>query len=140
MTINRPMVLCVLLIACLAAATAIAGDAEKEAVKAAEMWLELVDAGEYGDSWTQSAELFRNAVTKEKWRQSLEAVRTPLGSVVSREVKAAKYMTSAPGAPDGEYVVIQFTTVFDNKKEAVETVTPMKDSDGVWRVSGYYIK
>ena len=25
-------------------------------------------------------------------------------------------------------------------EEAVETVTPMKDEDGVWRVSGYYVK
>ena len=137
---NRSMVLFALLIPCLAATGAIAGDAEKEAVKAAEVWLELVDGGEYGDSWAQSAELFRNAVTEEKWQQSLEAVRDPLGGVVSREVKGTQFMTSAPGAPDGEYVVIQFATVFENKKEAVETVTPMKDPDGKWRVSGYYIK
>jgi len=49
-------------------------------------------------------------------------------------------MTSMPGAPDGEYVVIQFESSFANKESAVETVTPMKGEDGVWRVSGYYIK
>jgi hypothetical protein len=47
---------------------------------------------------------------------------------------------SLPGAPDGEYVVIQFATSFENKKSAIETVTPMLDSDGEWRVSGYFIK
>ena len=47
---------------------------------------------------------------------------------------------SLPGAPDGEYVVLQFDTSFANKKEAVETVTPMLDKDGKWKVSGYYIK
>jgi len=46
----------------------------------------------------------------------------------------------APGAPDGEYVVIQYDSSFENKTEAVETVTPMLDPDGVWRVSGYYIR
>jgi len=30
--------------------------------------------------------------------------------------------------------------VFANKKAAVETVTPMKDTDGQWRVSGYFIR
>ena len=45
-----------------------------------------------------------------------------------------------PGAPDGEYVVIQFETSFENKKHAIETVTPMMDKDGTWRVSGYYIR
>lgn len=49
-------------------------------------------------------------------------------------------MTQLPGAPDGEYAVIQFETSFANKKSAIETVTPMKDPDGKWRVSGYFIK
>ena len=31
-------------------------------------------------------------------------------------------------------------TSFQNKKSAVETITPMKENDGKWRVSGYYIK
>jgi ribosomal protein S17E len=44
------------------------------------------------------------------------------------------------GAPDGEYIVIQFETSFENKKAAIETVTPMMDKDWRWRVSGYYIK
>jgi len=30
--------------------------------------------------------------------------------------------------------------VFEKKKAAVETVTPMMDRDGTWRVSGYFIK
>jgi len=37
-------------------------------------------------------------------------------------------------------VVIQFQTSYENKKSAVETVTPMVDPDGEWRVSGYYIR
>jgi len=45
-----------------------------------------------------------------------------------------------PGAPDGKYVIIQFETSFENKASAVETVTPMQDADGVWRVAGYFVK
>jgi hypothetical protein len=37
-------------------------------------------------------------------------------------------------------VIVQFDTSFANKKEAVETITPMLDPDGQWKVSGYYIK
>jgi hypothetical protein len=55
-------------------------------------------------------------------------------------VISTTYATELPGAPDGEYVVIQFAASFKAKKSAVETVTPMKDEDGSWRVSGYYIK
>ena len=52
----------------------------------------------------------------------------------------AKPATELPGAPDGEYVVFQFSTAFEHKRAAVETVTPMMDADGQWRVSGYFVR
>lgn len=113
---------------------------EKVAVAEAEQWLSLVDAGKYEQSWKEAAEYFRNAVSQDKWEQSLQAVRSPLGKLISREVKSTMYKTSLPGAPDGEYVIIQFFTSFSNKKSAIETVTPMLEKDGSWRVTGYYIK
>jgi hypothetical protein len=115
-------------------------ESEARAVEAAEAWLAIVDAGDYGKSWDEAAKLFRGAVTKEAWERAVAAVRTPLGEVTSRTVKAKAYRTSLPGAPDGHYVVIQFDTSFANKREAVETVTPMLDADGAWRVSGYYVR
>jgi hypothetical protein len=113
---------------------------EESAVAAATTWLSEVDAGAYGESWDHAAELFRRAVTRENWQQALNGVRKPLGAVISRELQSATYATELPGAPDGEYVVIQFETSFAEKKNAVETITPMKDPDGAWRVSGYYIQ
>ncbi len=79
-------------------------------------------------------------MTKDAFVKSLNAARKPLGALKSREVKSKQYQTSLPGAPDGQYVVIQFTTSMENKNSAVETVTPMLDKDGKWKVSGYYIK
>lgn len=113
---------------------------EKAAVASAEKWLSLVDQGKYGESWTDAAEIFRNAVKQEQWAQALEVVRKPLGKVVSRKEKSALHMTSLFGAPEGQYVVIEYETSFENKAAAIETVTPMMDKDGTWRVSGYYIK
>lgn len=114
--------------------------AEAAAVEAAEAWLTLTDGGEYDKSWETAASLFKGAVKMVSWRQSMVGVRQPLGKTLSREVKSTTYATSLPGAPDGEYVVIEFETSFENKKQAIETVTPMRDEDGKWRVSGYYIK
>jgi hypothetical protein len=45
-----------------------------------------------------------------------------------------------PGAPAGDYVVIQYATQFANKDKAVETVVPMRTPDGSWKVSGYFIR
>jgi hypothetical protein len=113
---------------------------EKPAIEASKAWLALVDAGKYAESWEAASTLFRGAVTKENWVKLMEGNRKPLGKLISRTFGASKYMTSVPGGPDGKYVVVQYTTVFENKAQAVETVTPMLDKDGTWRVSGYYIK
>jgi hypothetical protein len=115
-------------------------EAEQAALPAAEKWLALVDAEQYPESWDESAELFRGAITREDWAKMIKPVRGPLGKNTSRQLKSKKYHTSLPGAPDGEYVIFQFTSSFENKKAALETVTPMLDKDGMWRVSGYYIK
>lgn len=115
-------------------------EAESKAVNSASAWLKLVDEGKYGESWETAAAYFKNSVGKQQWDQMLSAVRKPLGKIVSRKLKSKDYMESLPGAPDGKYVVIQFTSEFENKKSAIETVTPMLDPDGKWKVSGYYIQ
>ena len=130
-----------LLVACwVFSGPTVAAGAPPAAVEAARSWLGLVDANEYGKSWQEAAVYFRRAISNDKWIQALNGARLPLGELVSRKLKSAVYVTSLPGAPDGEYVVIQFDAAFTNKQTAIETVTPMKDPDGVWRVSGYFIK
>ncbi len=113
---------------------------ETAAIHSAEKWLAIVDDENYAESWSQASELFKHAVQSDQWVQSLLAVRKPLGKLISRKLKTTAYKTTLPGAPDGEYVAIQFESSYENKKSAIETVTPMMDEDGVWRVSGYYIK
>ena len=98
-----------------------------------------VDEGKYAASWQEAAELFRNTVEEKKWVQLMKAGRKPLGKLISRKMKSEFYKTSLPDAPEGEYVIIQFATSFENRKKTIETVTPMMDKDGKWRVSGYYI-
>lgn len=113
---------------------------ESAALAAAEQWLAAVDDGQYAATWKEAANYFRNVVTRDSWVQSMAAVRKPLGKRVSRSLRSATYTTALSGAPDGEYVVIHFDTVFEHKAAAVETVTPMLDKDGKWRVSGYFIQ
>ena len=113
---------------------------EDEAQKSAEQWLALVDAGKFAESWKTAAGYFQTAISQEQWERSLDSVRKPLGDLVSRKLKSAKYTKSLPGAPDGEYVVLQFDTSFAKMKAATETITPMLDKDGKWKVSVYFIK
>ncbi len=114
-------------------------DKIRDADEAAGKWLALIDGRQYLDSWDQAASLFKQQVSADNWLQSISAARQPLGAMISRKLISATYATSLPGAPDGEYVVLQYQTTFRYKKSAVETVTPMLDNKR-WRVSGYYVR
>lgn len=117
---------------------------ENEQVASAEaaalQWLALTDSGQYAQSWDQAAGMFRAAISRENWVSAAANARQPFGKVISRKVKSALYTRSLPGAPEGEYVVIQYDTQFEQRPAASEYVTPYLEKDGSWRVSGYYIK
>jgi Protein of unknown function (DUF4019) len=121
-------------------ARAAESDAVPKAQVSAKAWLALTDGGKYAESWNGASTLFKTAITKADWEKAIRATRAPLGALKSRTLKSATFARTLPGAPDGEYVVIQYETAFENKASAVETVTPMLDKDGSWRISGYYIK
>jgi hypothetical protein len=115
-------------------------EAESKAIDAVQPWLALVDRGQYSQSWETAAEFLKNAVDRRDFVKSLADARTPLGEVKSRELLSKVYATDLPGAPKGQYVVVQYKTSFANKASATETITPMLEKDKKWRVSGYYIK
>jgi hypothetical protein len=128
------------LLASAAPATTSAETPEAAAQSAALAWLTLVDDGNYAQSWSAASALFRQKVSESQWQSTAAGARAPLGTLKSRKVQSATLRNSLPGAPDGEYVVVQFASSFEHKASAIETVTPMKDVDGNWHVSGYYIK
>lgn len=139
--IVRRLLVAACVLASLAAAPLPAADKPEDAAQAAaESWLKLVDEARYAASWEQAAKVFKGALKQADWEQTAAGVRTPLGKLVSRRLKSREYRETLPGAPDGKYVVIQYDTVFANKAAAVETVVPMVDPDGAWRVSGYFIR
>jgi serine/threonine protein kinase len=107
---------------------------------AAQAWLALIDDGRYSEGWKQASAIVQGAATEQGFANSMETFRKPLGDLVSRKLKSAEHMTEMPGAPDGQYVLMQFETSFANKKSAIETVTFMLEKDGQWKSAGYFIK
>ncbi len=106
---------------------------------AAIAWLNLIDSGRYQESWDAAAELFRGQMPAQDWSRLVAGVRDPIGAVQSRRLQTSTAAGSLPGAPDGEYMMLQFISSFANKQHAQERVTLMREGD-VWRVAGYYIR
>ncbi len=112
----------------------------EDPVMAAMGWLKLIDARDYGKSFDEMAVLFRGAVSKADWEKTMDLYGKGFGKAVSRKVQSKRHTRHLPAGPTGEYVIIEFESSFEHKSKAAETVTLMRDRDGVWRVTRYFIK
>ena len=113
---------------------------EPAAITGVEVWLALVDDGQYNKAWENGAKILQGIVAEKDWVGLATTKRPPLGKVVSRKMQDAKPATTFPGAPEGQYVVVRYTTEFEHKKNALETVTAALDPSGQWKVCGYYVR
>jgi opacity protein-like surface antigen len=112
---------------------------ELAAATAATEWLKLVDAGQYGKSWDETASIFRQKVPREQWVEGLPKNRAEYGKFNSRRVDATQYRRSMPNAPDGEYVAVRFISDYEKNGAADEIVMMMFDG-GAWRPIGYMLR
>jgi hypothetical protein len=127
-------------LAWLAAAAAAQDSAATGVQQTAREWLALTDRGDAAGSYAAAAQQFKRAVTAERWAQALMAARNPFGALERRSVLSTTFPKSFPGAPDGTYALVLFHASFSKKADAQETVTLERESDGVWRVVGYFIR
>lgn len=116
-----------------------APEARQPALDEASSWVGLVDSGRWDESWGATGTLFKSRMPKPGWPSTIAPVRGPLGAVSSRVLKNVTRSSTLPGAPDGEYEVVEFSTSFENKADASETVVLAKEEAG-WKVVGYFIR
>jgi hypothetical protein len=114
-------------------------DALTSDVATANVWLEQLDAKSWNESWKRTGKLFQSNLTQEQWAKTAQAVRDPLGAVISRHILGVTKTTTLPGAPDGEYGVLTYSAAFTNKASAVETVVLIRDGEQ-WKIVGYFIR
>jgi DNA-binding CsgD family transcriptional regulator len=105
----------------------------------AQEWLRLVDDKNWAESWSKTGNMFRSQVSQESWTSKVMPVRQPLGTVSSRSFNSVVRTTSLPGAPIGNYEVLEFLVDFANKRGAIETVVLVNEG-AAWKVVGYFIR
>jgi len=108
------------------------------AKEAAAEWIELLDAKDYQATWEQAASLLKSQVSADQWASQIQQAHSQLGAMQERSLIAARYTTSLPNVPEGEYVVAQYRAQYGNQT-VIETATLTKDGDA-WRVAGYFVR
>ena len=121
-----------------AATPAPASPKEAAAIDAARIWLGLVDDERWQESWRTAAPFFKAQISAGQWALAIRSARQPLGAVSLRNIRSVTTANTLPGAPSGDYVVIQFQTSFAGKKEGGEAITLVQQGSS-WKVVGYFI-
>ena len=122
-----------------AAQTSIQNEADAAGAGVARAWVSLLDGQHWAETWRSAGIIFKTQMPEARWPSVIEPVRRPLGAVSSRSFLNATATTSLPGAPAGEYQIIQFTTAFATKPGAIETIVLAHEPSG-WKVDGYFIR
>lgn len=106
------------------------------ATGAARAWIARSDAGDYGGSYDQAARFFRDLFTRDQFIELMETQRRPLGAPVDRTLSTTQFETTLPEMPDGQYVILQFNTNFENRRGVTEIVV-MTLEGGDWKTTTY---
>ena len=110
-------------------------DAARQSVDA---WLALLDAEDYAAAYEATGSSFREAVTADEFRSSMEERQAILGVVESRTLSTTQRLSTVPDAPPGDYFVFELDGVSELRPNARERVTAVSES-GEWPVVGIYI-
>ena len=113
---------------------------DKETIEASTKWLALLDSGKTGAAWGVSSPHLKSVVTRKNWIDGITSARKPFCDFVKRTPIKFARSHSMPGAPDGDYSILEFDTEFANGKRASEHIIWMLGEREVWSVSGYYIR
>jgi hypothetical protein len=105
--------------------------------RAAIEWMMLVDDGKYGESWKAASKKLQSGMARVAWESRMNTSRKPLGKVLSRT-----WTSLQPGAQSqgSSSVVLEAKTSFEQKPDALESLTLILDAGGVWKVAEYAIR
>jgi hypothetical protein len=108
---------------------------------AARDWLALVDRDDVPGSYKAAGAKFRKALGEKEWAAANLKERKPRGAVTARTLFQTALNAKVPESyGPGEYALLGFRTSFAKQLDARETVTLERESDGVWRVIGYFVR
>lgn len=123
----------------IALASVAAEQPEKSAQRAAESWLDLVDAGKAAETWDALAAPARQAIGQWRWKIGFSLTQRTFGSFTERKFRVARFSNKSPSGRSGEFVFLEFGATSSKKGAVVEKIATTHESDGVWRVVTYTV-
>jgi hypothetical protein len=92
-------------------------------------FLQLLDQGLQDESWQTMSAAFQSLNDRAYWKTRQQVIRTSYGTLEARDLKHISYRKTFSLSPDGEYIIVQFRSNYQNRAETIETV--VLDCSGV---------
>lgn len=115
-------ILLIILLAVLPALPVGAEPSQEDLSRRADSFLMLLDQGLYKDAWQTMSALFQAINDQDQWQRRHHAIRTAYGALSSRQIHLISERQTFTLSPDGQYVIVQFKTIFANKAGSAETL------------------
>ncbi|MEO8677106.1 MAG: DUF4019 domain-containing protein [Casimicrobiaceae bacterium] len=112
---------------------------DKESIEAAKKWLALLDTDKAGLAWDNASKQLKSVVKKDQFVAQMRSARKALGKLQSREAVKFGRANELPGAPAGDYSIIEFEAKYKNGKLTEQLVWSIEEGD-IWRVAGYFYR
>ncbi len=103
-------------------------------------WLALIDAGKSGFAWDEASKQLKSTVTRKQFISGMRDARKPFGKLESRSAVKFARSHELPGAPSGDYAIIEYEAKFTGGKRMAEQLVWTLEDEDTWRVAGYYYR
>ena len=113
---------------------------DKDSIEAGRKWLELLDTDKSGIAWDSASKLLQSVVKRDAFIAEMRSVRKSLGKLASRTPVKFARAHELPGAPTGDYAIIEYDAAYVNGKHLSEQVIWTIESGDIWRVAGYFYR
>jgi len=137
---HRALALAAILLISLAIPADAALLSQSQAENQSRGFLKQLDQGQNDESWHAMSALFQAFNDQARWKTRQQVIRASYGPLISREFKNVSYRTTFSLSPDGEYVIVQFRSSYQNKSESIETVVLDCSSGPACSVREYIIQ
>jgi uncharacterized protein DUF4019 len=110
---------------------------DRDSIDAGMKWLALIDGGNAGAAWDLSSKQLKSSVTRDKFIEGMRDARKSLGKLEGRTAERFARSHQLPGAPEGDYAIIDYTARFAQGKKLQERLVWSIEEGDIWRVAGY---
>ena len=110
---------------------------DRDSIDAGMKWLALIDGGNAGAAWDLASKQLKSAVTRAKFIEGMRDARKSLGKLETRTAERFARSHQLPGAPEGDYAIVDYTARFAQGKKLQERLVWSIEEGDIWRVAGY---